>query len=28
VDVFPFENGKITRKDVYSAAHRARVLSG
>ncbi len=28
VDVFPFENGKIVRKDVYSAAHRARVLSG
>jgi taurine dehydrogenase small subunit len=28
VDIFPFENGKILRKDVYSAAHRARVLSG
>jgi steroid delta-isomerase-like uncharacterized protein len=28
VDVFPFENGKVARKDVYSAAHRARVLSG
>ena len=28
VDVFPFEDGKILRKDVYSAAHRARVLSG
>ena len=28
VDVFPFEGGKILRKDVYSAAHRARVLSG
>ena len=28
VDVFPFEDGKIARKDVYSAAHRARVLSG
>jgi steroid delta-isomerase-like uncharacterized protein len=28
VDVFPFEHGKIARKDVYSAAHRARVLSG
>jgi steroid delta-isomerase-like uncharacterized protein len=28
VDVFPFEGGKVARKDVYSAAHRARVLSG
>jgi steroid delta-isomerase-like uncharacterized protein len=28
VDVFLFEDGKIARKDVYSAAHRARVLSG
>jgi steroid delta-isomerase-like uncharacterized protein len=28
VDVFPFEGGKILRKDVYSAAHRARVVSG
>ncbi len=28
VDIFPFEDGKILRKDVYSAAHRARVLSG
>jgi steroid delta-isomerase-like uncharacterized protein len=28
VDVFPFEHGRIARKDVYSAAHRARVLSG
>jgi steroid delta-isomerase-like uncharacterized protein len=28
VDVFPFDDGKIARKDVYSAAHRARVLSG
>jgi steroid delta-isomerase-like uncharacterized protein len=28
VDVFPLENGKILRKDVYSASHRARVLSG
>ncbi len=28
VDVFPFEDGRILRKDVYSAAHRARVLSG
>jgi steroid delta-isomerase-like uncharacterized protein len=26
VDIFPFENGLILRKDVYSAAHRARVL--
>lgn len=26
VDVFPFEDGKIARKDVYSASHRARVL--
>lgn len=26
VDVFPCENGLILRKDVYSAAHRARVL--
>ena len=26
IDVFPFEDGKIVRKDVYSAAHRARVL--
>jgi steroid delta-isomerase-like uncharacterized protein len=28
VDVFPFEDGLIARKDVYSAAHRARVVSG
>src|SRR5262245_1666392 len=28
VDVFPFVDGKILRKDVYSTAHRARVLSG
>jgi len=27
VDVFPFENGLILRKDVYSAGHRPRVLS-
>jgi len=27
IDVFPFEDGLILRKDVYSAAHRARVLS-
>ena len=26
IDVFPFENGLILRKDVYSAAHRARTL--
>jgi ketosteroid isomerase-like protein len=26
VDVFPFENGLILRKDVYSASHRPRVL--
>ena len=26
VDVFPCEGGLIVRKDVYSAAHRARVL--
>ena len=26
VDIFPFENGLILRKDVYSAAPRARVL--
>jgi steroid delta-isomerase-like uncharacterized protein len=24
VDVFPFENGLIARKDVYSSSHRAR----
>jgi ketosteroid isomerase-like protein len=28
VDVYPFENGLIARKDVYSAANRARVLPG
>jgi ketosteroid isomerase-like protein len=27
IDVFPFSNGLIVRKDVYSAGHRARVLS-
>ncbi len=26
VDVFPFENGLITRKDVYSSSHRPRVV--
>ena len=26
IDVFPCENGLIVRKDVYSAAHRSRVL--
>lgn len=26
VDIFPFENGLILRKDVYSTSHRARVL--
>jgi steroid delta-isomerase-like uncharacterized protein len=26
IDVFPCENGLILRKDIYSAAHRARVL--
>ena len=26
VDVFPFQDGMILRKDVYSSAHRARVL--
>jgi ketosteroid isomerase-like protein len=26
IDVFPCENGLIVRKDVYSAAHRARTL--
>jgi ketosteroid isomerase-like protein len=26
IDVFPFENGLILRKDVYSSSHRARVL--
>ena len=28
VDIFPFENGLILRKDVYSSSHRARVLDG
>ncbi len=28
IDVFPFAGGKILRKDVYSASHRARVVSG
>lgn len=27
VDLFPFENGLILRKDVYSSSHRARVVS-
>ena len=27
IDVFPFEDGLILRKDVYSAGHRPRVLS-
>jgi len=26
IDVFPFENGLVLRKDVYSAGHRPRVL--
>lgn len=26
VDIFPFENGLILRKDVYSSSHRARVV--
>jgi ketosteroid isomerase-like protein len=26
IDIFPFENGLILRKDVYSSSHRARVL--
>ena len=26
IDVFPFENGLIARKDVYSSAHRPRIL--
>jgi steroid delta-isomerase-like uncharacterized protein len=26
IDVFPFENGLIKRKDVYSASHRPRVI--
>ena len=28
VDVFPFENGLIKRKDVYSSSHAPRVLDG
>lgn len=28
VDVFPFEDGLIARKDVYSSSHAPRVLSG
>ncbi len=28
IDVFPFREGLIARKDVYSSAHRARVLDG
>jgi ketosteroid isomerase-like protein len=28
VDVFPCEGGRILRKDVYSAAHRARAIDG
>jgi len=28
VDVFPIKNGLIARKDVYSASHRARELTG
>jgi steroid delta-isomerase-like uncharacterized protein len=28
IDVFPFEDGLIKRKDVYSASHRPRMLSG
>jgi ketosteroid isomerase-like protein len=28
VDVFPIRNGLIARKDVYSASHRARELTG
>jgi ketosteroid isomerase-like protein len=27
VDIFSFEDGLVSRKDVYSAAHRARVLN-
>jgi steroid delta-isomerase-like uncharacterized protein len=27
VDVFPFADGKVQRKDVYSASHHARVVS-
>ena len=28
IDVFPFENGLILRKDVYSSSHRPRLLDG
>jgi steroid delta-isomerase-like uncharacterized protein len=28
IDVFPFEGGKIKRKDVYSTSHSPRVLTG
>jgi len=28
VDIFPFENGLIARKDVYSSSHSPRELSG
>jgi steroid delta-isomerase-like uncharacterized protein len=28
VDVFPFEDGLILRKDVYSSSHKPRVLGG
>lgn len=28
VDIFPFEDGLITRKDVYSSSHRPRVVDG
>ena len=28
VDVFPFENGLILRKDVYSSSHAPHILSG
>ena len=28
VDIFPFEDGLILRKDVYSSSHRPRVLDG
>jgi ketosteroid isomerase-like protein len=27
IDVFPFENGLIVRKDVYSSSHRPRLLA-
>jgi steroid delta-isomerase-like uncharacterized protein len=27
IDVFPFENGLILRKDVYSSSHRPRLVS-